>query len=84
MSLLMQQRSVIRYFVLWQKSNQQIAAKLTKDYGQEEPCLRAVQKWAARFRVGEEDVEDDARPGGPPQIDICDVILHFLEKNQRS
>jgi hypothetical protein len=42
MSPLMQKRSVIQYFVLCQKSNQQIAAKLAKGYGQDALCLRAV------------------------------------------
>jgi histone-lysine N-methyltransferase SETMAR len=84
MSILMQQRSVIRYFVLCQKSNQQIIAKLVKGYGQDALSLRSVQKWAARFRAGQEDVEDDERPGRPPQTDLCDVILRFLEKNPHS
>jgi hypothetical protein len=84
MSLLMQQRSVIRYFIFCRKSNQQIAAKLAQSYGQEAQCLRAVQKWAARFRAGKENVEDDERSGRPPQIDIRDVILRFLEKNPHS
>jgi hypothetical protein len=44
MLLLMQQQSVIRYFIVCQKSNQQIAAKLEKGYGQDALCLRAVQK----------------------------------------
>jgi hypothetical protein len=81
MSLLMQHRSVIRYFVLCQKSNQQIAAKLVKGYGQDALYLRAVQKWEARFRAGQENLEDDERSGRPPQTDIRNVILRFLEKN---
>jgi hypothetical protein len=84
MSLLMQQRSVIRYFVLCQKSNQQIAAKRAKGYGQDALCLRAVQKWAARFRAGQENVEDDERSRRRPQTDIGDAILRFLEKNPHS
>jgi hypothetical protein len=81
MSLLMQQRSVIGYFVLCQKSNQQIAAKFAKGYEQDALCLRAVQIWAARFRAGQENVEDDERSGTPPQRDIRDVIFRFLEQN---
>jgi hypothetical protein len=77
MSLLMQQRSVIRYFVLCQKSNQQIGAKLAKGYGEDALCLRALQKWAVRFCAGKENVEHDERSGRPPQTDIrddeCDV-----------
>jgi histone-lysine N-methyltransferase SETMAR len=84
MSLLMQQWSVIRYFVLCQKSNQQIAAKLGKAYGQDALCLRAVQKWAARFRAGQENGADDERSGRPPQTDSRDIRLRFLEKNPHS
>jgi hypothetical protein len=63
MSLLLQQRSVIRYFVLRGISNQQITAKLANGYGLDALCLRAVQKWAVRFRTGQHDVEDDDRSG---------------------
>jgi transposase len=80
----MQQRSVIRYFDLCQKSNQQIAAKLAKGYGQDALCLRVVQKWAGRFRAGKENVEDDERSGRPPHTDIRDVFLRFLRKNPHS
>jgi hypothetical protein len=64
MSLLLQQRSVIRYFVLRGKSNQQIAAKLANGYGLDALCLRAVQKWArcpeikARFWEGEQQLKE--------------------------
>jgi hypothetical protein len=80
MSLLSQQRSIIRYFVLRGKSNQQIAAKLAKGYGWDALCLRAVRKWATRFRAGKHDVEDDDRFGRPHQTDLCDVVLRFIEK----
>jgi hypothetical protein len=40
-----------------------IAAKLAKSYGLDALCLRAVQKWAARFRAGQHDIEDDDRSG---------------------
>jgi hypothetical protein len=75
---------VTRYFVLCQKSNRQIAAKLAKSYGQDAPCLRVVQKWAVRFRAGQKNVEVDEKSGKPPQTDIRDVILRFLEKNPHS
>jgi hypothetical protein len=84
MSLLMQQRSLIQYFVLCRKSSQQIAGKLAKGDGQDALCLRAVQKWAARFRAGQEDVKDDQRSRRPPQKDIYNIILSFLEKNPHS
>jgi hypothetical protein len=37
-----------------------------------------------RAEIGGKDVEDDERSGVPPQTDICDVILRFLEKNPHS
>jgi hypothetical protein len=80
MSLLLQQRSIIRYFVIRGKLNQQIAAKLAKGDGLDALCLRAVQKWVVRFRAGQHDVENDDRSGRSPQTDLCDAVLRFLEK----
>jgi transposase len=84
MSFRLQQRSVIRYFVLCGKSNHQIAAKLATGYGLDALCLTAVQKWAARFRAGQYNIEDDNRSGRPPQTDLCDAVLRFLEKKRTS
>jgi hypothetical protein len=55
-----------------------------KVYEQDALGLRALQKWAARFRTGQEDVNDNDRSGGPPQTDICDLILRFLETKPHS
>jgi hypothetical protein len=82
MSLLLQQRFIIRCFVLRGESNQQIAAKLAKAYGLDALCLRALQKWAVRFRAGQHDVEDDDRSGRPRQTDLCDAVLRFPEKTR--
>jgi hypothetical protein len=67
-------RFLFRYFVLCQKSKWQIAGKFAKDYGQTGLYLRA----------GQENVEDDERSGKPAQINICDAIRRFLEKNPQS
>jgi hypothetical protein len=46
--------------------------------------LRAVQKWAAKFRAGWETVENDERPGRPTQNDLGYAVLSFLEKQPYS
>jgi hypothetical protein len=79
MWFLMQRRSMIRYFALCQKLNQQIALKFAKVHGQDTLCLRAVAKWAVLFRAGQEDIERNQRPGRLPQLDNCDIILRFLQ-----
>jgi hypothetical protein len=80
MTLLLQRPSVTRDFVLCEKSNWQILAKLAKVYQQDPICFRTVEKLATRFRAGQGDMNDDDRPG-KPQTDISDAILHLLEKN---
>jgi hypothetical protein len=84
MTLLFQQRSVIPYYCLRGKTNAQIATKLEQDYHQHALHLRAVDKWAARFRAGRETVEDDERPGRHPQNDLGDAVLRFVEKQPHS
>jgi hypothetical protein len=80
MSLLLQQRSIVRYFVLRGKSNQQITAKLAKGYGRDALCLRAVEKWAVRFHAGQHDVEDDDRSGQPLKRIFAILFSVFLRK----
>jgi hypothetical protein len=84
MSLLFQQRSVIRYYCLREKTNRQIVTKLEHGYHQDALRLRAVEALAARFRAGRETGEDDERPGRCPQNDLRDAVLRFLEKQPHS
>jgi hypothetical protein len=84
MTILFQQRSVIRYYCLRGKTNAQIVTKLEQGYHQDALRLRAVEKWAAGFRAGRETVEDDRRPGRPPRNDLGDAVLRFLEKQPHS
>jgi hypothetical protein len=84
MSVLFQQRSVIRYYCLRGKTNIQIVTKLVQGYHQDALHLRAVQKWAARFGAGRETVEDNEKPGRSPQNDLGDAVLRFLEKQPNS
>jgi transposase len=84
MALLFQQRSVIRYYCLRGKTNTQIVTKLEQGYHQEAVHLRAVKKWKARFRAARETVKNDKRPGRPPQNNLGDAVLRFLEKQRHS
>jgi hypothetical protein len=55
----LKQASVIRYFVLRQKSNRAIQAKVILVYGRDALCQRTVDTWAARYWSGRTSVEDD-------------------------
>jgi hypothetical protein len=83
-TLLFQQRSVIRYYCFRGKTNAEIVTKLEQCYYQDALRLRAVEKWAAKFQAGQETVYDDERPGRPPQNDLSDAVLRFLEKQPHS
>jgi hypothetical protein len=84
MTLLFQQRSVIRYYCLRGKTSTQIVTKLEQGYHQDALRFRAVGKWPARFHAGRKTVEDDERPGRPAQNDLSDAVLRFLEKQPHS
>jgi hypothetical protein len=75
---------VIRYYCLRGKTNTQIVTKLEQGYHQDALRLRAVEKWAAKFRAGRETVDDDERLRRLPQNDLGDAILRFLEKQSHS
>jgi hypothetical protein len=75
---------VIRYYRLRRKTNAQIVTKLEQGYHQDALRLRAVEKWAARFREGPETVENDERPERLSHNDLGDAVLRFLEKQPSS
>jgi hypothetical protein len=62
----------------------QIVTRLEQGYHRDALRLRAVEKWAVRFRAGQKTVDDDERPGRPPQNDLGDAVLRFLEKQLHS
>jgi hypothetical protein len=84
MTILFQQRTVIRYYFLHRKTNAQIVTKLEQGYHSDALPLRTVEKWAARFRAGRETVEDDESPGRSLQNDLGDSVLRFVEKQRYS
>jgi hypothetical protein len=75
---------VIRYYCSRGKTNAQIVTKLEQVYQQDALRLRAIEKWAARFRADRRTVEDDEGPGRPPQNSLADALLRFLEKRLHS
>lgn len=60
-----QQRSVIKFFVLQGKAPKDIHAELEATLGHGALSYSTVKKWAALFKHGRESVEDDPRCGGP-------------------
>jgi hypothetical protein len=84
MTLLSQQRAVIRYHCLHSKTKAQIVTKLDKGCHEDALRLRAVEKWVARFRAGREIVEDDESLERPPQDHFGDAVLRYLEKQPHS
>jgi hypothetical protein len=80
----LQQRSVIRYFVLRQKSNRAIQAKLSLVYGRDALCQRTVDTLAARFRSGRTSMEDDDRSGKPPSANLSAAVSGYLNRNSHA
>jgi hypothetical protein len=80
----LQQRSVIRYYVIRHKSNYRIQAKLCLVYDKDALCPRTVDAWLARFRSRRTSVEDDerlGRPGKPSRNDSSAAISDYLKRN---
>jgi hypothetical protein len=77
----LQHRSVIRYYVLRKKSNEEIHMKLSLGYGKDVPCRHTVDMWAGRFGNGRTSVEDDDRPGRPSRDDFPAAVSGYLERN---
>jgi hypothetical protein len=77
----LQQRSVIRYYVLRHKYNYRIQAKLCLIYSKYALCPRIVDAWPTRFQSKRTSVEDDERPGRPSRDDFSVAIFDYLKRN---
>ncbi|CAF1457967.1 unnamed protein product, partial [Rotaria sordida] len=42
-----------------------IYEELYSVHGDQAPCLRTVERWCRRFREGQEELENEVRPGRP-------------------
>ena len=87
-----QQRSVIRFMVMQQKTPKLIHEELQVTLGDSALANPTVKKWAALFKAGRESVQDDARCGRPTTAvndrlsvfwDSSGIVLvDFLEKGR--
>jgi hypothetical protein len=77
----LQQRSVIRYYILCKIFNKEIHTKLSLGYGKDAFYQRTVDMWTTRVRSGRKSVEDDKRPGRPSRDNFSFTISDYLEGN---
>jgi hypothetical protein len=66
------------------KRNAAIPVKFPKGNHESAWHIRAVEKWAARFRGGQNSIQDEARPEKPLETDFRNAVVRFLEKQSHS
>lgn len=77
-------RSVIKFFVLRKRSNQEIIFELQEVYGDNCPCKATIYNWIREFRNGRESVFDSEREGRPKEISVeKNDLLENIVKNER-
>jgi transposase len=76
-------RAVIKLFVKEGLTPKEIHSKFMKVYGDSSPSFSTIKKWAAEFKCGRTNLEDDPREGRPkcattPEIieQVHDMVLH--------
>ena len=81
-----QQRSVIRFMVMQNKTPKSIHEELQTTLGEAALAYSTVKKWAALFKAGRESVEDDERSGRPTTAvneDKVKAVEDFIMKDRR-
>jgi transposase len=75
-------RAVIKFFVKEGLTSNEIHSKFIKVFGDSSPSFSAIKKWAAEFKRGRTNLEDDPREGrpkcaAPPEIieQVHDMVL---------
>jgi hypothetical protein len=74
----MEQRAVIRFFILKGIKAKEIRAELESVYGSEALALSTMKKWRKCFQEGRTDLIDDRRPGRPVTHDLAEAIQSIL------
>jgi hypothetical protein len=72
---------MIRYCVLYKKSNTAIQTKFSLVYGRDALGQRTMDTWAAHFRSGRTSVEDDERRGRLSSDNLSDAVSDYLNRN---
>ena len=81
-----QQRSVIRFMVMQNKTPKSIHEELQTTLGEAALAYSTVKKWAALFKAGRESVEDDERSGRPKTAvneDKVKAVEDFIMRDRR-
>lgn len=76
-------RHILLFYFRKGKNAVQARKKLCAVYGEECLTERQCQRWFARFRSGDFDLEDTPRSGRPTEVDD-DKIKAMIETNRRS
>ena len=69
-------RGVLLHYFDMKKTASESHRILVEDYGEHALAERTCQKWFARYRSGDFDLEDEERPGQPKKFE--DEVLESL------
>jgi transposase len=67
-------RAVIKFFVKEGLKPKEIYSKFIKVYGHSSPPFSTLKKWAAKFKRGRTNLEDDPREGRPKSATTPEII----------
>jgi transposase len=67
-------RAVIQFFVKEGLMPNEIHSKFVKVYGDSSPSFSTIKKWAAEFKCGRTNLEDDPREGCPKSATPPEII----------
>jgi hypothetical protein len=79
-SHLMEQRTVVRFFILKGLSPKDIYTELESVYIDKALCLPTVYKWHKRFMQRRTELFDDTRSGRPLQNDLVDALRAMIQE----
>jgi len=60
-------------------NSHEIVKILSERHGSKCPCLRTVQKWISRVKMGDKDLKDSVRSGRPAYV-MCDSNIEEVKK----
>jgi len=69
-----QYRAVIKFFVKEGLTLNEIHLKFIKVYGDSSPSFSTIKKWAAEFKHGRTNLEDDPREGHPKSATTPEIV----------